>query len=374
MKARNVTMALLLACTPSAAAAQSTSPLTLDHYVPVVSKAPSMEGQIAQIYVRERVLPGTALRSRGLEGQVVVFVHGAGTPAEVSFDAPGASWMGYLAEAGYDVFSMDMTGYGRSTRPSVMNDPCNLSEAQQRALIPLLLTETCEPSYGFSATTIESDWDDLDAVVDYVRKMRGVDRVHLAAWSLGGPRAGGYAYRHPEKVASAILLSPAYGRNRSSTPPAQVPRQGTVFSKQSYADFAGLWNRQLGCESQYEPSVRESVWAAMLESDPVGATWGTGVRRAPSVTTWGWGSEEVSRQQTPMLLIAPETDGQVSPASVVALYEDLGATNKVLIHLACSSHNAMWETNRHLLFEASLEWLRTGSVQGTENGELRLGS
>ena len=368
----------LCAYLPAAATAQAphaaSQALTVDHYVPVVSMAPSMEGQIAQIYVRERVLPGIALRSQGLEGQVVVFVHGAGTPAEVSFDAPGASWMGYLAEAGYDVFSMDMTGYGRSTRPSVMNDPCNLSEAQQRDLVPVLLTQTCEPSYGFTTTTIESDWNDLDAVVDYVRAQRGVDRVHLAAWSLGGPRAGGYAYRHPEKVSSAILLSPAYGRGRPSERPAQVPRSGAAFSKQSWADFEGLWNRQLGCEGQYEPAVRRSVWAAMLESDPVGATWGTGVRRAPSVTTWGWGQEEVSRQQTPMLLIAPETDGQVSPASVIALYEDLGATNKVLIHLACSSHNAMWEANRHLLFEASLDWLRTGAVKGTENGELRLGS
>ena len=365
---------------PVAVAAQSwaavagSDALSVDHYVPVVSKAPSMEGQIAQIYVRERVLPGTALRAQSLEGHVVIFVHGAGTPAEVSFDAPGASWMGYLAEAGYDVFSMDMTGYGRSTRPSVMNDPCNLSEAQQRQLVPALLKDTCAPSYGFATTTIESDWHDLDAVVDYVRQLRGVDRVHLAAWSLGGPRAGGYAYRHPEKVASTILLSPAYGRNRSSSPPAQLPVPGAAFTKQSRADFESLWDRQLGCPAQYEPAVRESVWAAMLESDPVGATWGTGVRRAPRLTTWGWGQEEVARQQTPMLLIAPETDGQVSPASVVALYEDLGATNKVLIHLACSSHNAMWETNRTILFEASLDWLRTGAVQGTENGELRLGN
>jgi pimeloyl-ACP methyl ester carboxylesterase len=362
---------VMAASVPAAVAAQA---LSVDHYVPVVSKAPSMEGQMAQIYVRERVLPGTALRSEGLEGQVIIFVHGAGTPAEVSFDAPGASWMEYLAEAGYDAFSMDMTGYGRSTRPSVMNDPCNLSEAQQRQLIPALLTETCSPSYGFSATTIESDWHDLDAVVDYVRQLRGVDRVHLAAWSLGGPRAGGYAFRYADKVASVILLSPAYGRARSSERPAEVPRPGTTYSKQSFADFEALWNRQLGCENQYEPEVRRSVWAAMLESDPVGATWGTGVRRAPSVTTWGWGQAEASRQQTPMLLIAPETDGQVSPANVVALYEDLGATNKVLIHLACSSHNAMWETNRHILYGASLDWLRTGSVQGTENGVLRLGS
>lgn len=369
--------ALTAALVPAGAIAQDgriSIPLTVDHYVPVVSKAPSMEGQVAQIYVRERVLPGTALRSRGLEGQVVVFVHGAGTPAEVSFDAPGASWMGYLAEAGYDVFSMDMTGYGRSTRPSVMNDPCNLSEAQQRDLMPVLMAQTCRPSYGFSATTIESDWNDLDAVVEYVRALRGVDRVHLAAWSLGGPRAGGYAYRHPEKVASAILLSPAYGRARSSQPPAEVPRAGAAFTKQSWADFEGLWNRQLGCEGQYEPAVRQSVWAAMLESDPVGATWGTGVRRAPSVTSWGWGQEEATRQRTPMLLIAPETDGQVPPARVVELYEDLAAPNKVLVHLACSSHNAMWETNRHLLFGASLEWLRDGTVEGKESGELRLGS
>jgi pimeloyl-ACP methyl ester carboxylesterase len=255
-----------------------------------------------------------------------------------------------------------------------MNDPCNLSEAQQRELMPTLLTRTCSPSYGFAATTIGSDWDDLDAVVEYVRKLRGVDRVHLAAWSLGGPRAGGYAARHPEKVATAILLSPAYGRGRSSAPPAQVPAPGAAYTKQSRADFESLWDRQLGCPAQFEPEVRESVWAAMLESDPIGATWGTGVRRAPRLTSWGWGQDEVVSQRTPMLLIAPETDGQVSPASVVALYEDLGATNKVLIHLACSSHNAMWETNRHLLFAASLEWLRTGAVQGTSNGVLRLGS
>ena len=127
---------------------------------------PSIEGQAARLYVRERVLPGIALRSHGMENRVVVFVHGAGTPAEVAFDAPGASWMEYLANAGYDTFSMDMTGYGRSTRPTAMNDPCNLSRAQQEDLVPALLEAPCDPSYSFSVTTIESDWHDLDAVVD----------------------------------------------------------------------------------------------------------------------------------------------------------------------------------------------------------------
>ena len=63
----------------------------------------------------------------------MLFVHGAGTPAEVSFDVPYAdySWMAYLANAGYDVFSVDMEGYGRSTRPAAMSDKCNLNEAQR---------------------------------------------------------------------------------------------------------------------------------------------------------------------------------------------------------------------------------------------------
>jgi pimeloyl-ACP methyl ester carboxylesterase len=348
------------------------APLTVDHYVRVVSKAPSMEGDLAQIYVRERVLPGTALRSSSLEDRVVVFVHGAGTPAEVAFDPPGASWMGFLAEAGYDAFSMDMTGYGRSTRPPAMNDPCNLSAAQQADFVPTLIPAPCSPSFGFAATTIESDWHDLDAVIEYVRALRGVDRVHLAAWSLGGPRAGGYAARYPDKVASVILLSPAYSRTRAAGPPPRVPAPGTAMTKQSRADLDTLWNRQAPCAGQIEPEVRESVWTAMLESDPVGATWGTGVRRAPSVTTWGWTRDDVARQETPMLLFAPETDGQVSPERVTELYQDLGATKKVLAHLACSSHNAMWEASRDLLFAASLEWLREGTVEGVESGEVRL--
>ncbi len=348
--------------------------LAIDHYVPVVSKSPSIAGEIAQIYVRERASAGTVLRSRSLAGRVILFVHGAGTPAGVAFDPPhpDASWMAFLAQAGYDVFSMDMTGYGRSTRPAVMNDPCNLSEAQQEAFVPVLIPDTCPPTYGFAASAIESDWHDLDVVVEYIRELRGIERVHLAGWSLGGPRAGGYAARHPEKVQSVVLLSPAYSRNRAASPPeGLVP--GAAFTKQSRADFEALWDRQLGCRNQYEPAVRSAVWRAMLESDPVGATWGTGVRRAPRVTSWGFDPMEVGEMRTPMLLVAPETDGQVSPERVVELYEDLGSEKKILVHLACSSHNAMWETNRSVLFDASLQWFRDGAVAGVESGELRLG-
>jgi len=143
--------------------------LTVDHYVRVKSSVPSITGQITQIYVRERAKAATPLRSANLADRVVLFVHGAGTPAEVAFDVPyqDYSWMAFLARAGFDVFSMDTTGYGRSTRPPVMNDPCNLSQEQQKTFVPGFLSAPCAPTYSRNTTTIASDWNDIDAVVDY---------------------------------------------------------------------------------------------------------------------------------------------------------------------------------------------------------------
>ena len=373
---RKITTAtcLLFLCISQLALAQK-EVLSLDHYVANVSKAPSMQGQVAQIYVRERTQASTALRSDNLDGRVVLFIHGAGTPAEVAFDVPaeGFSWMAYLAKAGYDTFSMDTTGYGRSTRPAVMNDICNLSESQQATFIPALLDETCEPSYQFAATTIASDWDDIDAVVDYLRDIRGVEKVHMVAWSLGGPRAAGYAAQHPEKVDRIVLLAPAYGRNRSANPPESIPAPGAAFTKQSRTDFSNNWDRQVGCTNQYEPAVSDAVWQAMLDSDPVGATWGTGVRRAPRTTVWGWNKDVVAKTLTPMLIVSPIHDAQVPPSSVRNLYEDLGAEEKILLDLGCSSHNAMWETNHEILFNSTLQWLEQGTVDGISSGELRKG-
>jgi len=368
-------LALLLVVAPVSFAEDSDQLLTIDHYVRVKSSVPSIAGQMAQIYVRERAKAATPLRSANLTDHVVLFVHGAGTPAEVAFDVPyqDYSWMAYLARAGFDVFSMDTTGYGRSTRPPAMNDPCNLSQEQQKTFAPGFLSAQCAPSYSRNVTTIASDWNDIDAVVDYIRGMRHVDRVSLVGWSLGGPRAGGYAARHAEKVQKLVLLAPAYGRMGQAEPPSVVPAEGIAMNTQSHDEFIANWDRQVGCSDQYDPAAAESVWTKMIESDPVGATWGPGVRRAPQTTTWGWNQSVVSKNQTPTLMIAGVHDKQVNPDRVRELFADLGARQKIFIDLGCSSHNAMWEKNHKILFQASLEWLTRGSVNGSQEGMLRLG-
>jgi pimeloyl-ACP methyl ester carboxylesterase len=349
--------------------------LSVDHYVRVQSTVPAIKGQITAIYVREVVLAGTALREGSASSRVVLFVHGAGTPAEVAFDVPyqDYSWMAYLAHAGFDVFAMDTTGYGRSTRPAPMNDPCNLSAAQQALFVPTLISSPCTASYTHQMTTIASDWNDIAAVIDHVRALRHVDKLNMVAWSLGGPRAGGYASQHPDKVRALVLLAPAYNRAARAEPPEQIPASGAAMNTQSREEFTANWDRQVGCADQYERGTHDVVWSAMLASDPVGATWGNGVRRAPGTTTWGWTTAAVEKMLMPVLMVSGAYDKQVPSDRVRELYADLGSSQKVFVDLACSSHNAMWEKNHLLLFSASLEWLTKTTINGEKAGMLKLG-
>src|SRR5437762_9338627 len=151
--------------------------LTIDHYVRFQSTVPAMAGQAAQIYVRERVKAGAVLRGAIVNDRVALVVHGAGWGGPEAFDTPyqDYSWMAYLARAGFDVFAVDMTGYGRSSRPAAMSDPCNLAKTEQPAFRSFI-TAPCTPSFPHAATTIASDWDDVGGAVDYVRALRRVDK------------------------------------------------------------------------------------------------------------------------------------------------------------------------------------------------------
>ena len=56
----------------------------------------------------------------------IVMVHGATYSSGSLYDVPlgGVSFMDYLAAQGYDVFAVDVRGYGRSSRPAAMEgDP-----------------------------------------------------------------------------------------------------------------------------------------------------------------------------------------------------------------------------------------------------------
>jgi pimeloyl-ACP methyl ester carboxylesterase len=355
--------AALAACTMGQ---QAAGLRTTEHQVSVVSTAPSMQGQPAKLYVREVAPNGSSPLP------VVLFVHGAGTPAEVSFDSrlDDYSWMRQVARAGFDVFSVSLTGYGRSTRPPQMADPCNIAKAQQTGYV----AAPCESTYRNPIATTTSEWNEIGEVVDYLRRLRGVERVSFVGWSQGGPRITGYAALQPAKVDRIVVLAPAYFRDGPTAQPGSLPTMTDgVMSVQSRKDFIANWDRQVGCPGQYDASAATAIFDEMLESDPIGAKWGAGVRRAPMVPIWGFNKDAVRLVKTPYLMVTGEHDKQIAPRLVRELYEDLGSENKVMVDLACSSHNAMWEKNRKMLFDATVQWLREGRLNGQNSGTVRIG-
>jgi len=124
-------------------------------------------------------------------GRILLYVHGATYPSETAFDLPieGASMMDLIAARGYDVYLVDIRGYGRSTRPPEMSAP---PEANK----PVVSTEVAVRDFG--------------TAVDHILKRRGVDKINLMGWSWGTAIAGKYTSEHNDKVNRLVLFAPLW--------------------------------------------------------------------------------------------------------------------------------------------------------------------
>ena len=341
---------------------------TVDHLVPHVSTVPANKGAQVQIFVREKVLAAEASTPR----PVVLMVHGGISPSTMAFDVEHGtySWMAHLARAGFDVFAMDMTGYGRSQHP-MMDDPCNVSPAQQKTLIPQTLKDICKPSYPYQLVSRQTEHDEIDRVIEYIRKLRAVAKVNLLGWSGGGYRTGTYTSERPEKVEKLVIFASSnYSRKNSSTRPATLPEPGFPITIQSReVGEKQRWFPFAKCSDQIEPGMPDRIWELSKQHDPLGMTWGPGVMRAPTRTYWGWNAEEAKRIRVPTLVMLGEFDEL--NASNKELYEDLGAESKVFVSIPCGSHFLVWEKNHGALHEASRQWLSNGTFNGASRGEFR---
>src|SRR5687767_6147707 len=114
-------LAALAVCSASAVAAAD---------IPAADKLPELVTEQRMIesdtpgirlYLRNKRLPGTPAAAE----RTLLYVHGATYPAETAFDLAldGVSWMDYIAAQGWDVWLVDLRGYGRSSRPREMDQP-----------------------------------------------------------------------------------------------------------------------------------------------------------------------------------------------------------------------------------------------------------
>jgi len=340
-------------------------------------------------------------------------LHGASVPVLAGYQLKHEhyDWSLELAKASFDVFMLDFQGSGRSPRPK-MDDPCNVPNAQQSLLIPNPLPATCPPSYPFQLINAQSDWDELDTVVDYIRDYRGVEKVALVGWSHAAVRMGPYAVQHPEKVDSLFFLAPIFSNaipaarqvGNTFLPPYKQLANGSVIACTAQELAAGtctpnaapsalllpgtpmtlrtrsilideLWVPEIHCANQVEDGIKDVVWKSVMENDALGRTWGPppdspeGVMRVRSFALWGWNSRTAARISVPVLLIGGEFDTQAPPARVSELYSAIpNDVPKLLFKVACAGHSMPWERQARVLHHISKQWLKHHAVEGLTSG------
>jgi pimeloyl-ACP methyl ester carboxylesterase len=112
--------------------------------------------------------------------RTILFVHGSSMAAQPTFDLqvegrPASSAMDWFARRGFDCWSVDMEGYGRSTKDRDNNAP------------------------------IAQGADDCLAAATYIQKLRGKRPFLVYGISSGALRAALFAQRHPGLVARLAL-------------------------------------------------------------------------------------------------------------------------------------------------------------------------
>ena len=335
----------------------------IDHLVPHISTEAANRGSRVSLFVREH---------RGApQGPVVLLVHGRSAAAVPSFDLEYGdySWMASLADAGFDAFAVDLQGYGRSSKPVVMDQPCNTSgDNQAKYLIPNPLRAACPPLYPRSFGSFATDWDEIDTVVEFIRSLRGhrTLKVNLVGWSRGGMRVIGYAALRPDNIEKVVALAPT-----RFPPVASVPNYPMNITDKR--DFFVEWDRQIdseNCPQQVDPSIRQALWDSTIALDKLGSGWGaSGVRRSPAFSAVGWTPDLPGRVQAPTLVIRGALDDQAPEQATRLLYDALAGA-KAYVTVSCGSHELVYERQHTKLLQASAEWLRFGTYEGRSGGSI----
>ena len=323
------------AATATGAALAETPKLTMDEMM-VLGSDPGIE-----IYVRnKRPADMNSFRPE----RTVLFVHGATYPAETAFDLPlgGMSWMEYIAGHGYDVYLLDVRGYGRSTRPKEMSEKPEANE-------PIVRGDTAVK--------------DISAVVDFILKRRSIPRLNLTGWSWGTTLMATYTTKNAAKVERLALYAPIWIRQTASLIPVGPGPLGsyrTVTRDQAKQRwYTGVPEDK---KADLIPAGWFDAWAdATWATDPVGAKINPPVVRAPNGVLadgrdfFGAGKPyyDPSKITVPTLLIGAEWDRDAPANMRQTLFPLLvNSPNKRYVELAEGTHTIMMEKNRIKLFEA----------------------
>jgi pimeloyl-ACP methyl ester carboxylesterase len=287
--------------------------------------------------------------------RTVLYVHGATYPASTAFDLKldGQSWMDYIAARGYDVYLLDLRGYGKSTRPPEM--------AQDAAAHPPIVR-------GDTAAK------DVAAVVDFILARRNIPRLSLIGWSWGTTTMASYTTQNSGKVERLVLYAPQWIRQTASlTGPSAGSGPLGAYRKVTREQALQRWMTGVpeDKKSSLIPAGWFDAWAdATFATDPEGAKANPPYLRAPngvlqdSNESWAAGKPyyDPAKITVPTLLVQAEWDRDLPPYMAQTLFPLLvNAPGKRYVMLPEGTHTIIMEKNRLMLFEAVQQFLDEGS-------------
>jgi pimeloyl-ACP methyl ester carboxylesterase len=248
---------------------------------------------------------------------LLFLVHGSSMSARSSYDlvVPGGddySLMDVFASYGFDVWTMDHEGYGRSSHTDGNSD-------------------------------IASGVEDLKAGTELVRKETGIERIAFFGQSSGALRAAAFANACPQRVERLILAAFVWTGEGSPTLMKRRERLEEWRTKNRRAvdlDFyKSIHNRD-------KPGLSDpAVPVAMAEAEkPYGGTVPTGTyfdmcAKLPLV--------DPSKIHCPVMIIRGEYDGIASNEDVIAFYNKLPNNDKQFTTLSGQAHSTQHGINRH---------------------------
>ncbi len=282
--------------------------------------------------------------------KILLFVHGATYPAETAFDLPieGVSMMDLIAARGYDVYLVDVRGYGRSTRPAEMNQP----PAANKPIV---------------STTVAAH--DLGAAVDYILGKRKISKINVMGWSWGTSIAGSYTSGHNDKVNRLVLYAPQWIRNEPPPPAATDAPPLGAYRLVSKDSAKARWLKGVPADKQADlipPGVFEAWANATWATDPESSKQNPPMLRAPngvvedSMKFWSAGKAlyDPGRITVPTLLLHAEWDADLPSYLAQGYFAELKNTPyKRLIELSEGTHTVMMEKIRMQFFRELMGFL-----------------
>jgi alpha-beta hydrolase superfamily lysophospholipase len=259
---------------------------------------------------------------------IVFMVHGSSNSTRTSCDlsVPGKgeySMMNVMARAGYDVWTVDHDGYGRSGSSGNNSD-------------------------------IASSVEDLKAAIPVVAKESGQAKMHFYGSSSGAIRAAAYAQAEPERVDRVVLVAFTYKGKGAAEIERRQKRidelRASNRRKRDAAMIRSIFTRD-GHPSAYDPAVAEAIIADEMKfGDSVPS--GTYIDMAANLPL-----VDPTKVKSPVLMVRGEHDGNSTNDDLLDFYRQLPNGDRQFVILPQTAHSLVFSKNRHLLWYAMKNFL-----------------